>query len=146
MAAKIPYDRILVATDGSTSATAAIDHTAGIAEAADASVDLVHVVDRRIIVAADDEMREELRDSLRETGETLLAAGREQLGSISLHSHLLSGTPSKEILSFATEHDVDLIVIGRSGKSPREKLMGMGSVSERVVDGAPLPVLVVRAD
>lgn len=144
--ADIPYGQILVATDGSAPATAAIDHAAGIAEAADAAVQLVHVVDRRIVVAADDEMREELQDSLRAEGEALLEAAADRLTDVEHDGHLLSGTPSKEILSFATDRDVDLIVIGRSGKSPREKLMGMGSVSERVVDGAPLPVLVVRED
>ena len=53
---------------------------------------------------------------------------------------------SFQFLDYAAEEGVDLVAIASHGKSPKEKLTSLGSVSERVVDGAMAPVLVVRAD
>ena len=37
-----------------------------------------------------------------------------------------------------------MIVIGTDGKTPRQKLRSLGSVSERVVDKAEVPVFVIK--
>ena len=146
MEREVPYNIILVPIDGSDSAMSAIDHATAIAAVADAVLHVVHVIDRRIVMAADDDMRDELESSLTTEGQSILNTARERVGTdaVPVETSLVSGTPSKEILAQAESAGADLIVIGRSGKSPREKLMGMGSVSERVVDGAPVPVMVVR--
>ncbi len=52
------------------------------------------------------------------------------------------GRDYQEILNFASEEKVDLIVIGRRGHSTWEKPF-FGSVAERVVRRAECPVLVV---
>ncbi len=57
---------------------------------------------------------------------------------------LLKGNPAEKILDFAENHKVDMIVIGSTGKSGTERFM-LGSVSEKVVRHAKVPVLVVRA-
>lgn len=145
MSAQQRYGEILVATDGSDAADVAVDHAITAAKAHDATMHALYIVDTRITMAADDETRGVLSDQLTEQGqaaveeivEDAIAADVEASGTIG------RGTPWKEILSYATTSDIDLIVIGTTGKSPREKRMGMGSVSERVVDGSSIPVLVV---
>jgi nucleotide-binding universal stress UspA family protein len=53
------------------------------------------------------------------------------------------GEPSVEILAKAREHKVDLIVMGNRGLGQIGGLI-LGSVSERVLHGAHIPVLIVR--
>jgi nucleotide-binding universal stress UspA family protein len=58
-------------------------------------------------------------------------------------SVILKGSPAEKILDFANEHDIDMIVVGSVGKSGVERF-ALGSVSEKVVRHADVPVLVVR--
>ena len=53
------------------------------------------------------------------------------------------GRPFVEIIRYAREHDIDLIVMGTHGRSGLAHAL-MGSVAERVVRKAPCPVLTVR--
>ena len=52
-------------------------------------------------------------------------------------------TPYAEILDYAVNHDVDLIVMGTHGRGAMSHLL-LGSIAERVVRRAPCPVLTVR--
>jgi nucleotide-binding universal stress UspA family protein len=55
----------------------------------------------------------------------------------------LVGNPAKEIVEFAMNLDVDLIVVGTRGRSP-EKEIYLGSVSGRISHRAPCSVLIVK--
>jgi nucleotide-binding universal stress UspA family protein len=54
------------------------------------------------------------------------------------------GDPGESIVEAAVAESVDLIVVGTHGRRGMDRLV-MGSVSERVVRSAPVPVLVARA-
>lgn len=54
------------------------------------------------------------------------------------------GSPADKIVEFATEHEVDLIVIGTHGRTGWRRV-AMGSVAEDVVRRASCPVLAVKA-
>ena len=54
-----------------------------------------------------------------------------------------SGGPYAEIVRYARERDIDLIVMGTHGRGFVAHML-MGSVAEKVVRGAPCPVLTVR--
>jgi len=56
---------------------------------------------------------------------------------------ILVGNPAKEIVEFAMNLDVDLIVAGTRGRSP-EKELYLGSVSSALAHRAPCSVLIVR--
>jgi nucleotide-binding universal stress UspA family protein len=140
------YDDVLIPTDGSDAVETALRHGLRIAENEGATVHGLYVVDKRITDAADAETRPDVEATLTEEGEQALddlasAADRKGLPVV---TDRRTGTPYKEILDYAEAEAVDLVVIGSHGKSPREKLTSLGSVSERVVDGASVPVLVVR--
>jgi nucleotide-binding universal stress UspA family protein len=53
------------------------------------------------------------------------------------------GTPAEEIVRYAGDRDVDLLIMGTHGRSGVAHLL-LGSVAEHVVRTAPCPVLLVR--
>jgi nucleotide-binding universal stress UspA family protein len=55
----------------------------------------------------------------------------------------MSDAPAEEIVQYARDHDIDLIVMGTHGRKAVAHLF-IGSVAERVVRDAPCPVLTVR--
>ncbi|QFU83726.1 universal stress protein [Natronorubrum aibiense] len=140
------YDDILIPTDGSETIAETLAHGLPIAESNDATVHSLYVVDSRMTAAATGETSTDLEHSLEAEGDDAVAAvedAAEQRG-LDTVSDVQKGTPAKTILEYADDHDIDLIVIGTRGKSPREKVTSLGSVSERVVDNASIPVFVVR--
>jgi nucleotide-binding universal stress UspA family protein len=56
---------------------------------------------------------------------------------------VLDGVPHEEILKFAADKKIDIIIMGTYGKAGLDKLL-FGSTAERVVRKAPCPVLTVR--
>ena len=55
---------------------------------------------------------------------------------------VLTGEPYEEVILLAEKEDFDLIVMGRRGYSKVTRFF-LGSVSQRVLSGAPCPVLVI---
>jgi nucleotide-binding universal stress UspA family protein len=64
-----------------------------------------------------------------------------ELRGITVGIHLRSGKPVREIVQFATEVHADLIVVG-SHRGPHLKQWVVGSTAEKLILGAPCPVLV----
>ncbi|MGP1386549.1 MAG: universal stress protein [Thainema sp.] len=60
-----------------------------------------------------------------------------------MHFHVSIGDPSSEIIDFAKENNVSLIIIPSHGRTGLGRFF-MGSVAERVVRFASCPVLVLR--
>jgi len=141
------YDRILVPTDGSDHASRAADHAALLAETFDATVDLVTVVDLDAAAGpfsaggVDEGYVEQLTDSGRETlGD---AESRfDRVGTV--ETAVLTGSPAEAILGHAADHDVDLVCMGTHGRSGLGRYL-TGSVAERVLRQASVPVMTVRA-
>jgi len=63
--------------------------------------------------------------------------------SISVTHVFLEGDPATEIVRFARDAAMDLIVMGTHGRTGIERLL-MGSVAEKVLRDAPCSVLVVK--
>ena len=59
------------------------------------------------------------------------------------HTDVLTGEPYKELVKFAKEQEVDMIVLGIRGHTLCEQLL-VGSTTDRVIRHAPCPVLVVQ--
>lgn len=140
------YDDILIPTDGSDTIPDTLDHGMPIATNNDATVHSLYVVDSRVTTAADEDTSTDLERSLEKEGTEAVAAVEERAAAEGLETvgEVRQGTPAKTILEYVEEKGIDLIVIGTRGKSPREKVTSLGSVSERVVDNASIPVFVVR--
>lgn len=140
------YERILVATDGSPGTEAVLDHAIAIAEPHDATVTTLYVVDTRVVRSATDRDPDDVRAELESKGEDALESATDRLekAGVTVEPLQRDGNPEREILTVADEIDADLLVLGSHGKSPREKVAGLGSVSESVVTNAERPVMVTR--
>lgn len=56
-----------------------------------------------------------------------------------------TGEPSREILNYIDENEVDLTVIASHGRTGLDRML-IGSVAERVVRQSPTPVFVAKPD
>ena len=64
---------------------------------------------------------------------------------VKVEKKVLAGVPYEEIIKFADENNVDLIVMSRRGFSKIKRFF-VGSVTQRVISDAPCPVLVLNED
>lgn len=146
------YHRILVAMDGGAASELALDHAMVIAQACEAEVEVVYVVDDRspfMDVTGLDPVR--LMEDLTTAGESVLAAARGRLATGHVrHATRLLGKPMVQediAMTIATEANgwgADLIVMGTHGRQGVRRLV-MGSVARGVLAEALAPVLLVRA-
>jgi nucleotide-binding universal stress UspA family protein len=56
---------------------------------------------------------------------------------------VVSGDPADEILKFADKQKIDLIIMGTHGRKGLDRIL-IGSVADRVIKNAPIPVLTVN--
>ena len=140
------YDDILVPTDGSEAVDRALDHAVRLATDHDATVHALYVVDQRVTTANSGELHDEVVADLEAQGETAVGAGADATAEAGLEveTHVVHGTPDAEIVSYADEAGVDVIVMSPEGKSPRERIRSLGSVSDRVADDASVPVFLIK--
>jgi universal stress protein A len=80
----------------------------------------------------------ELRDTMAPWEEEAARIARRPV-----RSTLSPGSPADEIVRFARERAMDVVVLGTHGRQGLERLL-LGSVAERVVREAPCPVIVTR--
>jgi nucleotide-binding universal stress UspA family protein len=139
------YDSILLPTDGSDGATEALEHALGAAEAYGAELHIVSVVDRRVVLAADAEEKPDVRSELSDDADSAVdeLVTRAADAGASITTATPEGVPFREILTYADEESIDLLVIGTQGRTGREKRLNLGSTTERIVKKADRPVLVV---
>ncbi|WP_049909439.1 universal stress protein [Haloarcula japonica] len=141
----ISFDDILLPTDGSSGAEAAIEPTGTLASETDATVHLVSVVDTRslgvdvgssVIV---DELESVATDAIGDASDRLA-----ELGVGTIETAITHGTPYRAILDAIEDADADLVVIGTHGRTGIDRYL-LGSVAEKLVRTSPIPVMTVRA-
>jgi nucleotide-binding universal stress UspA family protein len=142
------YETLLVPTDGSETVDRTLPHALRLAADHGATVHALYVVDQRVVRASSDELREDVRTDLERQGEAAVeaVAERSSEAGVECETAIRHGTPDKEIVAHAEETDADVVVIGPHGKTPRRKVEGLGSVSDRVVADAPTSVFLVKGD
>ena len=139
------YKKILVPTDGSEFAKKAQKHALFLANISGAEIVAVSVTENNFIngIPLDDEIYQ-LNQILNERSEENLKEFDELNESDVRITHVIrEGSPAKVILEVANEENVDLIVMGSSGKSGFDRFI-MGSVADKVVNSAKCAVLVVH--
>jgi nucleotide-binding universal stress UspA family protein len=133
------YTDILISTDGSQGAQAAIEHGLEIAQQSEATVHALYVVDTR--VSRSGPLLEPLRQEGRKAVRDVEVAGAQ--ASLDVITEIVEGVPAEEILDYSATHGIDLVVMGTQGRTGVDRFV-MGSVAERVVRQSPVPVLTVR--
>lgn len=138
-------DKILVPIDFSGCSEAALSYAVFLAAQLKAAILLTHVMNPAghaidfpsIYPLVDAELRNGLGQALERT------ADRWRRDGIAFETHLLNGDPADEIGRAARALECDLIVMGTHGRKGVAHFL-MGSVAERVVRSAPVPVVTVR--
>lgn len=138
------YDRVLLPTDGSEAAEAAAEHAYSHAEQYDAELHLLHVIpesEKTSIIGHGSKRLDTLEARGNDAITPLVddATARD----LSVTSAIEVGTPYREILAYADEQDIDLIVMSTRGRSGVGRFV-MGSVTERVIRVGETPVVAVQ--
>jgi len=137
------YDAILVPTDGSEGTARAVEHAIELAVRYDAALHTVSVVETDDIGAdvPEGDVPEELRDvAERAIDDVVDQAEAADVGTI--EARIALGTPHRAILDYIDERDIDIVVMGTHGRTGLDQRL-LGSVTERVVRMADVPVLSV---
>jgi nucleotide-binding universal stress UspA family protein len=145
---------VLVATDGSRSADAAISYLVGHRLFLDRSVDVLTVAPRpprapdaetgdAAPVTGGAEVPARWRDWAAAEDVATLAAARLRRAGYQARSTLAVGDPAHRIIEAATDHGSGLIVTGSRGLTGLRRLM-LGSVARNVLLHTPTSVLVVH--
>lgn len=139
--------KILIPTDFSPHSERAADYAAMLAEPFQATIDLLHVVEPFPYSVTDTMTIINHGEALKTIATSLLENTRAQMEQkgMKVGSHLASGTPYEEIVQWARDHAIDLIVMGTHGRSGVRHLL-LGSVAEKVIHFSPCPVLTVTAE
>lgn len=137
------YETILVPSDGSTGSAHVALHAIELAETHGAQLHALSVVD------------ESQTRVLRRAGVSTAALGThaeqavrtiERMAAshgVQCETAIRDGEPAESILDYASEHGIDLIVSGTHGRKGMRRHL-IGSVAERIVRQADVPVLTVR--
>jgi nucleotide-binding universal stress UspA family protein len=147
----IALKKILVATDFSKPSDAALGYGRELARSFGATLTVLHVVDNVMVHAyvldsgllpTEPDMQRQFEVDARKQVEAGIS-DEDRIRFKAFGVVLTSSIPAAAIVGYARESETDLIVMGTHGRG-RVAHMLMGSVSERVVQTAPCPVLTVR--
>ncbi|MDD2836447.1 MAG: universal stress protein [Methanothrix sp.] len=143
--------KILIATDGSDTSMQAADTAISIGKNAGAVVTAVYVVDvHRLAQLPGYAAMPGIKDNLMELMFKEGCEALEEIGDkardagVAYERTIAQGDPGEELLKLCRDKEFDLIVLGTIGKSGLTKFL-LGSVAEKVVRHAHIPVLVVPA-
>jgi nucleotide-binding universal stress UspA family protein len=139
--------RILLATDFSRWARRAEDYACALACSWRASLTVLCVAEFPPGLNPDYPVNQQYLAGLRKNASSQLddLKGRAERRGIAITIRMASGIPSEEVIAAAQAEDSDLIVVGTRGKTGLAHVL-LGSTAERVIRGAPCPVLTVRTE
>jgi len=140
------FHKILHASDGSEQAFQALALALALAKQNNSETHMVCVEEVPYV----SELIEEARDATRAAGsriEGVLQRARKMAEEcqLTLHTHVITGHPVRDILRLAADLDANLLVIGARGHSGFYGRL-IGSKAERITQLARCPVLVVKHD
>ncbi|MFZ2499126.1 MAG: universal stress protein [Methanosarcina sp.] len=142
-----PSRQILIATDGSETAKEAADFGLEMVGCSGAKVYAVYVIETTPYrsVPLDQIWSKNVLEEFEKEGNeaTFYVEKIAKDAGMEVESRVLKGEPAEKIVSFAEDNNIDMIIMGSLGKGGYERLV-MGSVSEKVMRHAKIPVLVVR--
>ncbi|WP_123538426.1 universal stress protein [Halosimplex salinum] len=138
------YETILVPTDGSAAAEAAVDAGLALAERFGASLHAVHVLELdRLPGDIDADTRAALETDVASVLQTIADRGAER--DVTVHTEILeTGEPVHRAVADAVrDREADLLVMGTHGRTGLHQFV-LGSVTEHTLRISPAPVLTVH--
>lgn len=143
------FRQILVAIDGSEPSLQAVQMALGIAAlCAECKITGLYVIDKLVLnelVRFSARSQAEVQSELEEQGRKYLelASKEAQRKGFQIACQTHEGDPFEQIVAAANRLHADLIVMGHTGRRGTSRVL-IGSVTQRVLDYAPCPVLVMK--
>jgi nucleotide-binding universal stress UspA family protein len=137
-----PFKKILIGYDGSARGEKATATALALAQSLDAKVLLFAVArpPEPATMVEVDAMLDDAREHFQVQFQEIIRRAKD-LG-VELQTDIAVGHPVEQIVHRAEIDDIDLIVLGRRGKSRFERML-VGSTAEKVLRYAHCPVMVV---
>jgi nucleotide-binding universal stress UspA family protein len=152
------YNKILLPTDGSENSKRVYKHALWIANKSDADIVIIYVIESHFLELSiglplstlpmpDERFYEEIRNE----GKQIIDNFKQELDDIqckgickntNLKTIITEGKPSNEIVNVLDKENIDLVVMGASGRHGLDRFV-IGSVTEHVVRNARKPVMVI---
>ena len=142
----VSFKKIMVATDGSVCSRIAANKGIELARLSGGTVYAVYVVSTEYFSSmAVDFDWERMHEALKKDGCKAVnyVKGIGELENVNVKSILLEGHPADELIRYAEENEMDIIVMGTLGRTGLDRLL-LGSVAGNVVRHSKVPVMVVR--
>lgn len=145
------FKRIVVGTDGSSTASAAVQHAIELAKATGASLDVVSAFEPATQPQLTPEERVEVPGDVqyevgaRQDVNMVLdhAAGEAEKAGVSVTTHACEGDAADALLDIAEQTHADLLVVGNKGMTGAKRFL-LGSVPNKISHHAPCGVYIVR--
>jgi len=136
------FKKILVPLDGSELAARVLPQVTDLAKTQDAQVTLLSVYPDWGKPASE-EVKEFIENEVKKCESYLATAAKElEAQGLKVAAACVKGEPAREIIAYADENGMDLIAMATHGMG--EVAWVLGSVAEKVVSHAPVPVLLFR--
>lgn len=129
-----PIRTILVPIDGSDLSFAVLGHARALARLFESSIAVLHVIEEPDRSFVDAQLQKRLTSTIQDL----------EAAEISVKLIVRNGEPAGQILDVAKEEKADLIAMSTHGRSGLGRWV-FGSVTEKVLREAGVPMLVVRA-
>lgn len=144
-------EKILVPIDGSSNSLKALNYAGDMAEKFGSQIILVNIQKPVFYEGLDPEplSKDKEAETIQEKANDVINEGLRVLeGSdlsikVEFDPDIILGDPAEQILFLIDREDVDLVVMGSQGLSPLRRYF-VGSVSSKVMQHSPKPVLIIK--
>ena len=139
----LSFNKILVPIDGSVYSEIALKKACKIAQTFSSELFILSVVDIPVEISTE---YPDLRERGYSKAKNILEGAQKFAENLckKVETDIREGDPAEEILSFIKEKGIETVVIGSHGKTGMKRLL-MGSVAEKVLTFASIPVLVSKS-
>ena len=137
--------KIIVADDGSTFAQKAIDKAVELAKKEESEIICVNVIEDFCPIGLTEIDCNVVRELQMKEANTIIAAAVEKFKKAGVNARVIIeiGSPAEMIIEVAKRESADMIIAASHGKHGAKKF-AFGSVTARLIEHSPVPVLVMK--
>ena len=152
------YKIILVPHAGTPAGDEALNHAIFSAKASSAKLIVLHIVEeihRPRTMGLSEDQKEKLLGSINDANESIKKEAKKELeqkiadlkADVRSDVMVVVGDPAEIILDVINQENVDLVVMAKRRKLKGvKKLLSLGSVSRKIVENSPCPILLIDVE